>query len=50
MRSSRRKVIKQFGTQFGASVLAGDAPLFWAQQTFDLPIEEYLGDPLLQPV
>jgi 4-hydroxymandelate oxidase len=50
MRSSRRKAIKQFAALVGASALAGHVPASRAQQVSESSIEQYLGDPLLQPV
>ena len=50
MRPSRRKAIKQFATLFGTSALFGNLPASRGQQTSEASIEQYLDDPLLQPV
>src|SRR5262245_39542598 len=50
MRPSRRKAIKQFAALFGTSALFGYSPASRAQQTSEPSLEQYLGDPLLQPV
>ena len=50
MRSSRRRAIKQFAALFGTSALAGHVPVSWAQQTSEISTEQYLSNPLLQPV
>src|SRR5262245_54538162 len=49
MRPSRRKAIQQFAALFGASALARHFPAIKAQETSEPSIEQYLGDPLLQP-
>ena len=49
MRPSRRMAIKQFAALVGASALAGN-PGVRAQESSEPSIEQYLGDPLLQPV
>jgi len=50
MRSTRRKAIGQFAALLGASALTRHEPLSWAQEVSQPSLEEYLGDPLLQPV
>ena len=50
MRSSRRRAIKQFVTLISASALAGYVPVSKAQQASEPSNEQYLSDPLLQPV
>ena len=48
--SRRKRPLKQFATLFGTSVLFGNLPASTAQQTSEPSIEQYLDDPLLQPV
>src|SRR5262245_16818971 len=50
MQSTRRKIVQQLATLFGASAVAGQFRLSLAQQSSEPSIEQYLSDPLLQPV
>jgi 4-hydroxymandelate oxidase len=50
MRSSRRKAIKQFAALFGTSALLRNIPVSEAQQISEPSVEQYLSDPLLQPL
>jgi len=50
MQSTRRKIVQQLAALFGASAVAGQVGVSIAQQSPEPSIEQYLSDPLLQPV
>src|SRR5262245_12020761 len=50
MQSTRRKAFQQLAALLGASTMMGQARFSQLQQNAEPSIEQYLSDPLLQPV